>query len=53
MIELLYAIIGVSFLWAPALLFFCTNIDRGICAVISCIVIVVDMLFWKWIEKEK
>lgn len=53
MIELLYAIIGVSFLWAPALLFFCTNINRDICAVVSCIVIIVDMLFWKWIDKEK
>lgn len=53
MIELIYAIVGVAFLWVPAILFFCTNIDRGICAGISCIVIVADMVFWKWIDKEK
>lgn len=49
--EILITIVSMACLYVPALLFFCTNIDRIVCAIASVGVVVADILFWKWLDR--
>lgn len=51
LLNVVIVVVTMAFLWLPAILFLCTNIDRRMCAIMSAVVVIFDMAFWKWLDR--